>query len=161
MDAAPCLSSSVRYSLLPHFPPALHFFSCIMYLLISFRKSAPLQHRQLDIFISNSERQVDDFVGELTFQDESINALCQIKHAVHQKCGRSTEQGANAKRGGNVAADDTSHSRTNTVQRPSPPSPPCVTSSSVAPRIGRTSPRAPPSSWIPTSNLVRNRIHPE
>ena len=33
-----------------------------MYLLIDFRKSTPPQNRQLDISISNSEQQVDDFV---------------------------------------------------------------------------------------------------
>ena len=38
-------------------------------LLISFRTSTPPQNRQLDILVSNSEQQVDNFVGELTFQD--------------------------------------------------------------------------------------------
>ena len=38
-------------------------------LLISFRKSTPPQKRQLNILIRNSNQSVDDFVGELTFQD--------------------------------------------------------------------------------------------
>ena len=46
-------------------PPKL--LSDTMCLLISIRKSTPQQNRQLDILISNSEQQVDHFVGELTF----------------------------------------------------------------------------------------------
>ena len=38
-----------------------------MYLSISFRKSTPPKHRQLNIFIINSNQQVQNFVGELTF----------------------------------------------------------------------------------------------
>ena len=38
-----------------------------LYLLISSRKSTPPQSRQLNILISNSKEQVDDFAGELTF----------------------------------------------------------------------------------------------
>jgi len=38
-----------------------------MYLSISFRKSRPPQNRRLNVLMSNSQQQVDDFVGELTF----------------------------------------------------------------------------------------------
>ena len=38
-----------------------------MYSSISSRESTPPQNHQLNILISNSEKQVDDFVGELTF----------------------------------------------------------------------------------------------
>jgi hypothetical protein len=57
-------------------PPAL---SHRMYLSISFRKPTPLRNRQFDISISNSERQVDDFVGELTFQNQLINTFDETK----------------------------------------------------------------------------------
>ena len=40
-----------------------------MYSLIGFRKSTSTQNRTLDILISNSKQQIDDFVGELTFQN--------------------------------------------------------------------------------------------
>ena len=50
-----------------------------MYLLMSFRKSTPTQNRQLNISISDSEQQVDDFVGKLTFKDQYIDTLCEIK----------------------------------------------------------------------------------
>ena len=38
-----------------------------LYLSVSFRESTPPQNRQLNISISDSEEQVDDFLGELTF----------------------------------------------------------------------------------------------
>ena len=38
-----------------------------MYLLISFRKSTPLQKRPLNVLISNSKKQVDDLVGGMPF----------------------------------------------------------------------------------------------
>ena len=34
-----------------------------MYVLISFREATPPQNRQLNIWMSNFEQQVDDFVG--------------------------------------------------------------------------------------------------
>ena len=40
--------------------------SHIMHSLITFRKSTPQQNRQINISISNSKQQVDDFVRELT-----------------------------------------------------------------------------------------------
>jgi len=42
------------------------------------------QSLHLNIFISNSEQQVDDFVGELTFQNSLTNTLCEIKSSL--KC---------------------------------------------------------------------------
>ena len=38
--------------------------------IISFRKLTPPQNRQLMVSINNSEQYVDDFVGELTFQNQ-------------------------------------------------------------------------------------------
>ena len=38
-----------------------------LYSSISFRKSIPPQNRQLNVPISDSKQQVDDFVGDLTF----------------------------------------------------------------------------------------------
>ena len=38
-----------------------------MYSLISFRKSTPPQESQLNILISDSKQEADDYVGELTF----------------------------------------------------------------------------------------------
>ena len=38
-----------------------------MHLSISFRKLTPPQNRHIDVWISNSEQQVGDFVGELSF----------------------------------------------------------------------------------------------
>ena len=52
-----------------------------MYLSISFGKSAPTQNRQLNILISNSQQEVDDFVGELTFW--LINTFCEIRMRSH------------------------------------------------------------------------------
>ena len=49
-----------------------------MYLLISFRKSTPSQNRQLVIYYHLLKYQVGDFVEELTFENELIDALCQI-----------------------------------------------------------------------------------
>ena len=37
-----------------------------MDLLIGFRKSTPPQNRQLNILVSHSHQEVDDFVGKLT-----------------------------------------------------------------------------------------------
>jgi hypothetical protein len=50
-----------------------------MYQLDGFSKSNPPQNRQLIVLITDSKQLVDDFVGELTFQNHQINALCQIK----------------------------------------------------------------------------------
>jgi hypothetical protein len=36
------------------------------------------QNRQLNILIGNSNHQVDDFVGGVTFQNPLINTLCEI-----------------------------------------------------------------------------------
>ena len=44
-----------------------------MHLSIGFRKSTPQPNRQLDILISKSTQQVDDFWGELAFYNYSIN----------------------------------------------------------------------------------------
>ena len=40
-----------------------------MYSVNGFRKSTPTQNRQLFVLISNSEHDVDDFVGDLTFSN--------------------------------------------------------------------------------------------
>ena len=49
-----------RLDPLPVLSPKVHLF-------ISFRRSIPQQHRQINILISNSRQQLDDFVGDLTF----------------------------------------------------------------------------------------------
>ena len=43
-----------------------------IYLLINLRKSTPLQNRRLNIVISDGKQQVDDSVGELTFQNHFV-----------------------------------------------------------------------------------------
>ena len=40
-------------------------------------KSTPPQNLQLNTLISVSKQQVDDFVGELTFYNHSIDTLCE------------------------------------------------------------------------------------
>jgi len=50
-----------------------------MSLLISFMKSTPPQNCQLDILISNIKQYVDDFVGELAFQNQSIYIFGEMK----------------------------------------------------------------------------------
>ena len=50
-----------------------------MSLLISFMKSTPPQNYQLDILIRSIKQCVDDFVGELAFQNHSIDTLCQMR----------------------------------------------------------------------------------
>ena len=49
-----------------------------MHLFIDFRESTAPQNRQLTIWISNIEEQVDDSVGELTFPNKLINTFCEI-----------------------------------------------------------------------------------
>ena len=49
-----------------------------MYLLISFRKSTPPPNRQLIVYHYKLEYLVDGFVGELTFSNSLVSALCQI-----------------------------------------------------------------------------------
>ena len=61
-----------------------------MYLLDGFRKSTPPQTRQLLVFTSNCENQVDDFVGGLTFHDQSIHAFCQIRTEARPSCRTSS-----------------------------------------------------------------------
>ena len=39
----------------------------------------PHKNRQLDISISDSTQQVDDFVGDLTFQNHLINTFYEIR----------------------------------------------------------------------------------
>ena len=39
----------------------------------------PSQDRQLHIFIFNIEQQVDDCVGELTFQNRLIDRFCEMR----------------------------------------------------------------------------------
>ena len=63
--------------------PGLAVLSHIMYLLISFRRSAPPQNRQLIVLVSNSKQYVDDFMGddfmgELTFYNHFIDTFCKI-----------------------------------------------------------------------------------
>ena len=55
------------------------FFSHKMYYLNSFRESTSPHNRQFVILISKSEQQVDDFVGDLTFQNHSKNTFCEIR----------------------------------------------------------------------------------
>ena len=54
------------------------FLSHGIYLLISFRKSIPAQNRQLNVLISKSKQEVDDFVGELTFTNQLMSTSCEI-----------------------------------------------------------------------------------
>jgi hypothetical protein len=49
-----------------------------MYSSDAFRKSTPPQYRQLIVLISKSEQKVDDFVGELTFEN---NLFCAMRPA--------------------------------------------------------------------------------
>ena len=59
--------------------PCLSLQCCSRGLSISFRKSTLSQNRQLNISTSKSKQYVDDFVGELTFQNHLINTFCEIK----------------------------------------------------------------------------------
>ena len=47
----------------------------------TFKKSTPPHNRKLDIVISNSQKEVDDFVGKLTFYDEFAESFCEKKMA--------------------------------------------------------------------------------
>ena len=49
-----------------------------MYLFIDFRKSIPSHNRQPNILIGVSEQQVDDCLGELTFNNQSIELFFKI-----------------------------------------------------------------------------------
>ena len=46
---------------------SLQIISRTIRFLISLKVSTPAQNRQLNIFVSHSKQQVNDFVGELTF----------------------------------------------------------------------------------------------
>ena len=46
------------------------------------RKSTPPQNRQLNFSISNSKYEVDDFVGELTFENQLLKILCGISSSL-------------------------------------------------------------------------------
>ena len=48
---------------------AVEHFNSYDVSLISFRKSTPPQNRQCNFSISNTKQSVDDFEGELTFQN--------------------------------------------------------------------------------------------
>ena len=50
-----------------------------MFLSISSRESNPPQNRQLNISISNSEHQIDDFLGELSFCNSLVNTFCEVR----------------------------------------------------------------------------------
>ena len=63
---------------LMHLPIRISSLSDTIHLLISFRKATPPQNRQLNILISNAKQQVDDCVGELTFQNLLINTFCEM-----------------------------------------------------------------------------------
>ena len=58
---------------------ACAILSATMYQSISFRKSSPPHDRQLDMLISNGKQQVDNYWGELTFQNRSIDTFCEMK----------------------------------------------------------------------------------
>ena len=43
---------------------------------------------QLDIFISNSKQQIDDFVGELTFENGLVKTICEKQLCTgRRRCG--------------------------------------------------------------------------
>jgi len=48
-------------------------------LLIRFRKSTPPQNRQVKSSISGGKQYVDNFVGELSLYNKSINTFCEIR----------------------------------------------------------------------------------
>ena len=50
-----------------------------MYQLNGFRKSIPPRNRQIIVPLSPIQNQVDGLVGELTFQEYSINTPCEIR----------------------------------------------------------------------------------
>jgi len=50
-----------------------------MYLSISLKKSNLPHNRQLIVYYYQSKYEVGDVVGELIFQNSSMNTLCQMK----------------------------------------------------------------------------------
>ena len=72
-----------------------------MYFFVGFRNSTPPKNYQLIVHYCSLKYSVDDFVGELTFQNKSINTLCQIKAGAHgaarrELCGPLLERNAQA-----------------------------------------------------------------
>ena len=64
-----------------------------MYQFNGFRKSTPPQNRQLNVLTSRSKHEVDDVVGELTFENYSIRTFCVRNHR-SQRCGDVRGAGA-------------------------------------------------------------------
>ena len=56
-------------------------FHLTPYSLMSFTRLTPPQNRQIDNLVRNSKQQVDTFVGELNFQNKSMNTFCEIRLA--------------------------------------------------------------------------------
>jgi hypothetical protein len=48
-----------------------------MYLLMGFRQSTPPQDRQGNISIGDGKQQLDNLVGELTFQNQAPSTFCE------------------------------------------------------------------------------------
>ena len=61
------------------------------YLFISFRKSTLPQNRQLIVLISYGKPQVDNFVGNWTFRNHSIDTLFDIKPRLECRAGHGGE----------------------------------------------------------------------
>ena len=57
--------------------PPIPLFSRTIHQQNDFRKSLPLQNRQLVVLISDSKQLVNDFVGELTYEKHLIDTLCE------------------------------------------------------------------------------------
>ena len=64
-----------------------------LYSFIGFDKSTPPQNRQLIVYYHQSKYSVDDFVGESTFENHSINTLCEMRAGIRFP-GRGEEGGA-------------------------------------------------------------------
>ena len=61
----------------PSIPPSGRGVTSLSHRMHFFvRKSTPPQNRQLNI--CNSQQEVDDFVGELPFENSLMNTLCQL-----------------------------------------------------------------------------------
>jgi len=50
-----------------------------LYQLNGFRKSTSPQNRQLIVLMGNSKQEGENIVGELTFQNHSIDTFCEIR----------------------------------------------------------------------------------
>ena len=57
--------------------------------LVSFRESTPPQNRQLIVYYHLLKYYVDGCVGELTFENSSINTLCRVRST--KKASENTE----------------------------------------------------------------------